>query len=286
MTCKGCFTLREIIQYSSSRLKDVSESPYLDAQLLLAFSMGCSRTNLMAKILSDVIDLSIVQHFNTLIEKRLDGYPIAYLIGYKEFYGRLFFVDTRVLIPRPETEILVETVLKYVENHSNVKIIREVGFGSGAISLTLACELENKHIIASDISDEAYAVFYQNQKELSSFFSSSVEAFTGNLWDDSRSADILVSNLPYLTSEECRERRLEGWREPMLALNGERIPGDRGLGLIYELIKSAQSRVKAIFLEASEEQVPFIRKALHDANFSFVRTELDLSQRIRVVWAI
>ncbi|NIZ40793.1 peptide chain release factor N(5)-glutamine methyltransferase [Entomospira entomophila] len=277
--------IRAILVMAAEELESISETAMLDAQLLLAKSLGCTRTVLMARDYKEPIDRKVLTVFKGLMKLRTSGYPIAYILGYKEFYGRLFFVDERVLIPRADTEILVETVLKYVEKNE-VQTIREVGFGSGAISLTLACELENKAIIASDVSAEAYEVFQKNREYLSGQLKSDVTVFVGNLWDDQKETDVLVANLPYLTADECIERREQRWQEPMLALNGEVQSGDRGLGLIYTLIQRAKGRVQAIFLEASSEQMHYLAQALHQAEFRYIKIEQDLAGQDRVIWAI
>ncbi|NIZ46733.1 peptide chain release factor N(5)-glutamine methyltransferase [Entomospira nematocerorum] len=277
--------IRAILVMAAEELEAISDTAMLDAQLLLAKSLGCTRTVLLARDYKDPIDRKVMTVFKGLIKLRTSGYPIAYILGYKEFYGRLFFVDERVLIPRADTEILIETVLNYLQKHT-AQIIREIGFGSGAISLTLACELAGKTIIASDVSADAYEVFQKNKEYLSSQMKSDVHAFVGYLWEDQQDADILVANLPYLTTDECIERQEQRWQEPMLALNGEVHSGDRGLGLIYELIKSAKGRIQAIFLEASSEQMHYLAQALYQAEFRYIKIEQDLAGQDRVIWAI
>ncbi|NIZ18812.1 peptide chain release factor N(5)-glutamine methyltransferase [Entomospira culicis] len=281
---KDDYVIGTLLESARLALAPISESPLLDAQLLLARSMGCSRTALLANDPHGLVSDAIYAQFQEFLEKRLAGYPVAYLLGYKEFYGRNFYVDERVLIPRPDTEILVEAVIQYAQTHA-VQRIREVGFGSGAIALTLACELEHKMIIASDVSADAYAVFAKNHTNLKASLRSEVHFFVGNLWDDGGDADILVSNLPYLTRAETQERMELLWREPALALDGEVEVGDGGLGLIYQLIEQAKGRVQALFLEASSEQMPHLAQALRQANFPNIFIEKDLAGSARVIWA-
>ena len=202
---KGVHSIQEMVREGAERLSGVSDTPLLDAQLLFRHLSGFTPSNLVARSQEPSSDWRT--EFEVLLTRRCAGEPVAYIIGKKEFYGLDFFVDSRVLIPRPETELLVELALLQTERLEDGFSLLDIGTGSGCIAITLAVELQKRGrrctIGASDVSASALAVARENASrhgvlELISFRE-------GNLldpWDDVY--DIVVSNPPYIARGDSR----------------------------------------------------------------------------------
>lgn len=181
------------------------DSPKLDAQLIVAHSIGRDRSWVIAHI-EDEFDRNAADQF---LARRLDREPLAYITGIKEFYGRQFYVDERVLVPRPETESLVTRILLWIPEGraSNVSIL-DVGTGSGCIGISLALERPTCSVTAVDIEPSALEVASENAR----FYEADVEFLESDLFAavKGRAFDIVVSNPPYVShldevSPEVRE---------------------------------------------------------------------------------
>ena len=177
-----------------------------------------------------------------LLKRRESNEPLAYILGYKEFYGLRFFVDKRVLIPRPETEDLVDQVLKFVEdNYPGMQIkIADVGTGSGCIAVTLAVCLPEAKIFATDINQDALGLAKKNAKYHQ--VEDKIIFLEGDLLSPlSESVDIIVANLPYIKSAGIKklDPQISKW-EPKIALDG----GSDGLKLYRFLFKQAEKVLK------------------------------------------
>lgn len=237
----------------------------LDAELILCHMLGVDRAWLIAHG-NDSLTLAALsqkggerrgglkEYGEKLLRRRLNREPLAYLFGVKEFYGREFIVNKNVLVPRPETEALVELAKKY---HLTGSIL-DVGTGSGAIGLTLALELNDASITVSDISPEALEVAQKNAKKLKitdvEFVECDLlEAFmpSSNSQLPVATFDAIVANLPYV--DKTWKRSPETKHEPRIALFAD----DGGLELIFQLIKQAKNILKAggyLLLEADPDQ--------------------------------
>lgn len=242
-------------------------SARLDAEVLLCHILGVDRTYLVAHA-DDSLARTALSHKNgvhpggvklygeQLVLKRLQRQPIAYLIGHKEFYGREFIVNKNVLIPRPETETLVELAKK----HNLTGRLIDIGTGSGALGLTLWHELDNITLTLSDISPEALEVAKKNAKKLGVKALTMQESDLLEHWVDLTPAelfDIIVANLPYV--DRLWERSPETEHEPHQALFAD----DGGLALIYELLEQIPGLLRQnghVLLEADPEQHPAIIK--------------------------
>ncbi len=172
-------------------------------------------------------------HYGRYLHERLQGKPTQYITRQQEFYGRKFRVTPAVLIPRPETELLVETVLKHLGKASNAVVI-DVGAGSGAVAVTLALE-SSAHVVATDISGRALAIAAANAQQLSArvqFFEADLLSVFGDAC-----ADVIVSNPPYVAESDrsTLQREVREW-EPGLAL----FAGDEGLDVYRRLIPEAR----------------------------------------------
>lgn len=228
-------TVTQLLQQAIPQLDEAGvESPRLDAELLLAQVLGRTRGWLWAYGEQEVTSEQ-EQTFRTLVQRRRGREPLAYLLGEWEFYGRPFFVTPDVLIPRPETELLVEAVLEWAGEHAARRII-DVGTGSGAIAVTLAAELPGPEIVAIDLSPTALAIAQRNAER--NGVAGRITWLQGDLLQPAYDADLppvdaIVANLPYIAEEEMAALMPEVRdHEPRLALQADA----RGLALIHRLI--------------------------------------------------
>lgn len=176
-------------------------TPGLDAEVLLAFSVGEERPFLYAHPMKEVSGVEL-DRFRSLVARRIKGEPVAYITGKKEFWSMVFEVTTDVLIPRPDTEILVEEILKLSGQEREMKIrILEIGTGSGAISVALASELKNASITATDFSPNALAVAERNA--VNHKVGEKISFLCGDMFEPVEGKfDIIVSNPPYISERE------------------------------------------------------------------------------------
>ncbi|OQY94542.1 MAG: protein-(glutamine-N5) methyltransferase, release factor-specific [Chloroflexi bacterium UTCFX4] len=237
-------------------------SARLEAEILLAHTLNISRALLLAR-LGDAIAGKDAAQFAGMVARRAQGEPLAYIVGHQEFYGLDFYVDRRVLIPRHETEHVVESALLAIKKIPHPEpIIVDVGTGSGAIALALARNTSRTKIIATDISPDALAVAKLNAARL--HLTERVEFCQTDLLDGiATPIDILTANLPYIPLEREAQLPREIRRyEPRLAL----VAGLDGLSVIRRLLKQLEShmaRASFIFLEISEEQGDAARKLVN-----------------------
>ncbi len=264
--------------------RNITDTYDLDARLMLEKATALDHVHL---ILEDTRDLSIPEltALNHFLEQRLSHKPMAYILGTKEFFGRPFKVDEHTLIPRPDTETLVETVLLYCKGKSKSQIepIIDVCTGTGAIGITLALELDSE-VTLCDISKEALHVADLNAKALIGSPLSLVQ--TNLLSTITRKYAIIVSNPPYLTTAWCDEVSKEVAWEPRLALDGL---GPDGLDLIRALVaQSAKCLIDrgALFLECDYRQTKAVASIMESHNFKDVTIVKDLAGHERVVWGV
>jgi release factor glutamine methyltransferase len=203
--------------------------PRLTAELLLCHAVHCERTYLYAHPEQDLREVEWI-HYGRWLHERMQGKPLQYITRTQEFYGRPFRVSPSVLIPRPETEILVETVLK---RRPGARSIVDVGAGSGAITITLALETQAR-VVATDISLPALEVAASNAAALNARASFIAADLLSVIAD--ASVDVVVSNPPYVAvgERESMQREVRDW-EPHVAL----FAGDAGLDIYRRLIPEA-----------------------------------------------
>ncbi len=264
--------IRELLSWAEKLFRQTNiPSSRLDSEILLAHVLGVDRTWLITHD-DEQIDNLAMEKFKQLVAHRAKREPIAYLIGKKEFYGRTFFVNQHVLIPRPETESIID-VVKYLSIPAGSTVI-DVGTGSGIVGLTVGLEIADlKKVIASDISIEALRVAKQNFDSLkpptaTDFIHSNLLYF----WDETSHTkpDLIVSNLPYV--DRSWQTSPEVKHEPALALYAD----VGGLELIYRLIKQASSALKKngfLVLEADPEQHQSIIIFAKEHDFTLVLIE-------------
>jgi release factor glutamine methyltransferase len=215
--------------------------PRLEAEVLLAFAWGRSRTDLLIFSEEEVPD-QVSKMFYDLLERRCQGIPIAYLTGEKEFMSLPFAVSPAVLIPRPETELLVEEVLAFLSQREQepYHLIADVGTGSGAVAVSLAFYDQRARLVATDISESALEIAAANARQNGVL--ERVEFLQGELLSplldrgERGTGTAVAANLPYIPTAEIAGLPLDVRCEPLLALDG----GDDGLELYRRLIPQAQ----------------------------------------------
>jgi release factor glutamine methyltransferase len=232
------------------------DTPLLDAELLLGHVLGLTRAQIHAHP-DRRLDAAELDSYRELVERRRQHEPVAYIIGHKEFYGLDFYVDRRVLIPRPETELLVEKGLEIGQAASHPLTVADVGTGCGAIAISLAVHLPQAIIYALDASPEALEVASLNC--CSHGLERRVHLLQGYLLSPlSEPVDLIVANLPYVSWAEWGQlpRTITAY-EPRSALDG----GPDGLDAIRRLLTQAQSHLKPqakILLEIGAKQGPAV----------------------------
>ena len=211
-----------------------------DARLLLQAALGVNRAYLAAHHEQFLNSLQAAA-FEELVQRRSAGEPIAYILGEREFYGLNFKITPAVLIPRPETELLVELALERIPESQSCKVL-ELGTGSGNIALALARHRPLVRITAADCSEEALAVARQNAEQLLGAESRSI-VFKKSDWFDALNGetyDLIISNPPYVASDDAHLRKSDVRFEPKQALNG----GAGGLDCIHQIIQGAPARLR------------------------------------------
>jgi len=259
---------------------NISDSPQLDAELLLAHVLGRNRHELRGKGDQALSDLEST-HFNSLITRRQQGEPIAYLIGHQEFYLDSFVVTPAVLIPRPETELLIDIVKSQADPTSPLDLL-DLGTGSGAIGLTLAGLFGNAKITMTDVSIEALEVAKLNAKRLQR--ESQITLLHGAWFACVASTsryDFILANPPYLQDNDPHAEAAVLAYEPKLALSA----GPSGLEALTHIIDMAPRFLKPngqLWLEHGINQAAAVRDCLTERGFSQVRSLRDLAQIERV----
>ncbi len=275
-------TLREALLWGSQTLNQHGiDDPRLDAELLLAHCLGLTRTQLYAN-LQQALSPTGLASYRQLIERRARHEPVAYIVGYKEFYGLDFHVDRRVLIPRPETELLVERAIGLASGIRDRDyglgvdslILADVGTGSGAVAVSLAVNLPQAMVYAIDASAEALEVAAINCCRHA--VEDRVHLLQGDLLDPlPMPVNLIVANLPYVTEKELAELQPEiRCYEPLSALDG----GPDGLSYIRHLLAQAEGYLKpggAILLEIGARQGEAV---LDLARCHFPKADIELCQ--------
>lgn len=240
-----------------------AETSPREASTLLAFVLGLDEARLITRD-QDRVASAEVEHFRRLVRRRVAGEPVAYLTGTKGFYGRDFKVDERVLIPRPETEHLVEAALAL--DLPDAPRIVDIGTGSGAIAVTLACERADAEVIATDLDAGALLLARENARSLG--VEDRVHFLRGDLASGLRlgEIDLLVSNPPYIATgigTKISREVLEF--EPHLALFA---PG-RGRGLIRRLLASAEALRPGThtLIEIGYDQGEWLRRSVENSEY-------------------
>ncbi len=234
--------IAETLKLASAALRDASvPNDLLDAQTLLAHALVCDRTHLIVHYNQELSQTQL-ENYDKLIARRAAGEPLQYITGHQEFFGLDFEVTPAVLIPRPETEIIIEETIRLAQPKHQPLIV-DVGTGSGCIAVTLARELSGAQVVATDISAEALAVALHNAKR--NGVAERVQFICADLLNDLPAepfADFIISNPPYVAAHEIStlQREVRDW-EPHLALTDH---GD-GLSFYRRLLQDTPPRLQA-----------------------------------------
>jgi release factor glutamine methyltransferase len=289
-------TIREALANGRADLKSAGiESSSLDVSLLLAHVLNTTRTALLAKGTDTFADNALAA-FRALIKRRLNGECAAYILGKKEFMGLEFLVNPSVLVPRPETETLVDTAIAVLtdainkdETAGSIRIL-DLCTGSGAIAVSIKSKLPQVKVCAADICAQALETAKTNAARL--LPPDSVKFYQGDLFVSDLFAtlplsqfSVIVSNPPYIPTEEIKTLAAEVQNEPRLALDG----GDTGLEIIERIIEGAPEflrRSGTLLLEADPRQMENIAVLLERKGFKDVKLYRDLSGHERVISGI
>lgn len=259
----------------------ISETPLLEASLLLSFVTNLTREQLYTHY-EEELDPHQIASFHKALSFRLDHTPIAYIIGKKEFYAREFLVTPDVLIPRGDTEVLVETALSILEKIDGEKSVLDLCTGSGCIGITIALEHKEAKVTLSDISSKALHVAHINSISLDSPITEFVES---NLFDafDGRLFTLIVSNPPYIAPSWYRELSKDVLHEPSLALLDE---SEDGLSLIKSIISISKGHLHkegSLVIECDYRQIEAVMKEFTFQGFNEVTYYTDLGNKRRLV---
>jgi release factor glutamine methyltransferase len=272
-------TITTALRWATSQLTPTSPTARLDAELLLAHVLGWNRSTLLAERTTPLSQPAIEQ-FGDLISRRANREPVAYLIGQREFYGLSFMVDRRVLIPRPETELLVDLALERLRSLDGSPRILDLCTGSGCIAIAIAHQLPNVHVHASDLSADALSIAQLNVVRYE--LTGRITFHHGDLFAPlDGQFDLIVSNPPYTILSEIELGVYQ--YEPHLALDG----GAAGLDLYQRILAQAPTYLASggsLLLEIGASQAASI-VALAEASWVAPAIEVhrDLAGHDRVV---
>lgn len=281
-------TISESLQWGYKNLRKKSASAGLDAEVLLAFVLNKNKEFLYT-FPERKLSKQQLKKFKKIISQKIRGVPVAYLVGHKEFYGLDFIVNKNVLIPRPETELIVDEVLKKIITNSNKNILIDIGTGSGCIPVAISQHIKNNRgknlFFATDTSSSALKIARRNARR----HQVKIHLLKGNIlqpfikqWKSSATTSLIITaNLPYLTTEQMKEKTIKF--EPRQALHG----GKDGLDLYLKLlqqIKKMNPPTADIFLEIDPAQSKkissLIKKILPKTR---VEIKKDLARKDRLV---
>ncbi len=273
-------TLQQGLEQTKARLESISDSAALDAQVLLAHVTGQPRSWILAH---PEIPLTPVQEskLEAALTELSEGIPLPYVVGHWEFFGLDFEVTPDVLIPRPETELLVETALPWLEHRTDARSAIDVGTGSGCIAISLATRIHGLKLTATDISPHALEVARRNAEKFS--VADQIEFICCDLLPPkSQSYDLIVANLPYIPTKTMETLPIYS-REPTLALDG----GSDGLDLVRRLITLAPGYLSPgglMLLEIESSQGMSALSLAYDTfSHASIHLHRDLADRDRLI---
>ncbi|MCD6508292.1 peptide chain release factor N(5)-glutamine methyltransferase [Candidatus Poribacteria bacterium] len=278
---KRIWRVMELVEWTTGYFKRHGiETARLDAELLLAHALQCSRLDLYLNFNAPVSQ-GHLDIYRDLIVKRAQRMPVAYLTGVKEFMGIPFRVDRRTLIPRPETELLVEEIARRLKDEKPGEIL-DVGTGCGAIAISLAKFLPEWRVVATDVSEGAIELACQNAEAIGV----EVDFKIGDMFEpvDGMRFDCIVSNPPYIPSDQISNLQPEIGYEPREALDG----GRDGLEVIRRLILNSTRHIHPgglIGIEIGFDQAQKAIKLMEEAGYADVEVIRDYSGIERILIA-
>jgi release factor glutamine methyltransferase len=273
-------TVLELLQRTTEFFqKHGVESPRLNAEHLLAHTLKRKRIELYLEFERELTEAELAP-LRDLVRRRGQGEPLQHLLGTVEFAGQTFLCDKRALVPRPETEQLVDLLQSKIENRKS-KIL-DVGTGSGVIALSLAAKFPEAEITATDISEDALNLARENAERLG--LTSRVEFLKRDqLADVTRVYDVIVANLPYVAETDRGTLSREVLHDPHVALFG----GERGDEMMRRLIEDAPARLAPgglIALEFGLGQADDLAALMAEKNYHDIKTDRDYAGVIRFLF--
>jgi release factor glutamine methyltransferase len=281
----GTWTTLAVLDWTAKRFSDAGiSSARLEAQLLLAHVLGCSRVQLYTGFDKPLADAELTG-YRELIRRRLGGEPVAYLLGEHEFWGLPFHVEPSVLVPRPDTETVIEVGRSTRADRAAPCRVLDLCTGSGAIAISLAKELPAARVVATDISEAAVVLAKKNV--VRNGMADRIDVRTGDLWDvvAGETFDLIASNPPYIASAIIPTLSAEVRCEPAIALDG----GADGLSFYDRICAGARSHLVpggALVVEHGYDQADAVRERFEAAGFSSIKLVHDLGKNPRVTWGI
>ena len=271
-----------LIRSGTKKLSSISNVPRLEAEVLLSHLLDIKPI----KFHTDDIDIDskVMNKFKTMIESRFRGMPLAYLTGQKEFWSMNFFINQSVLVPRPETELLIENAIEIFKNHESPKIL-ELGTGSGIISIVLQKELSNPDITAVDISEEALNIAKMNaEKHEISDIRFVVSDWFSEIMNEK--FDLIISNPPYVDRSKLSNEELFGIdMEPEIALYSQ----NDGRSDLEFIIKKSPDYLKDggwLILEHGYDQSSFCVSEMKTAGYSRINNSKDIQNITRTTFGM
>lgn len=269
------------IRNARALFESVSDSPGLDAELLLAECLQKPRSYLYSWP-EEMLSESTWFKFQKLVRQRMQPTPVAYLLGYREFYSLNFKTASAALIPRPETELLVEMALRLCEEVKNPRIV-EMGTGTGAISIALLKQRADIDLITTDISTDCLKLAQQNA-ELHGVKLNCIESNWYQSLGDQAVFDLIISNPPYIAANDPYLKQGDLPAEPALALT----PGPTGLEAIEQIVCGAADYLKRggyLAFEHGHDQAAEVSTLLEQVGFKKIHNERDFSGLPRLSYA-
>jgi release factor glutamine methyltransferase len=276
-------TVLDVLQSTTAYFQKRNiDSPRLNAEHLLAHVLVQKRMELYLDFERRLRESELAP-LRELVKRRGLGEPLQHLLGTVEFCGRSFRCDKRALVPRPETEQLVELLISHLKSEISYSRVVDVGTGSGVIALTLAAEFPKAEVVAADISEDALMLARENAERLD--LADRVRFLRSNLLESVQpDVDLIVANLPYVSTEDRRNLSREVLHDPEVAL----FAGARGDELVRQLIAQAPSWLRAegmLAMEIGIGQSEALVAALAEKNYRDISTEKDYSGVIRFLFA-
>lgn len=279
------WTIESLLKWAADdfRAKGI-DSPRLDAEVLLGWATGKTRIQLVIESKSELNGEGLAR-FREAVKRRRTHEPVAYVLGQREFFGRVFKVDKRVLVPRPDTEALVEVVLERTRHLSMCMRALDLCTGSGCVGITLARERPTTQIVMTDVSADALTVARENALRLGAY---NLASFQGDLFaalNPNLRFDVIASNPPYIASAEIPTLMADVRDfEPKLALDG----GRDGLDLVRRIVKEAPAHLEKngiVALEIGYDEAERTRAIFSEHGFADIETKRDYGKIERVVSA-
>jgi release factor glutamine methyltransferase len=276
------WTIEAVLRWAADDFRGRGiDAPRLDAELLLAFALGSTRIQLFVDS-KRPLEAAELARFRELVKRRRAREPIAYILGQREFYGRPFRVDRRVLVPRPDTEVLVTAALARTRHLSMSMRALDLCTGSGCVAVTLGRERPTSSLFAVDLSADALAVARENALRLGAYNVAFVQGDLFAALAPGARFDLVTANAPYIPSAEIATLQPEVREfEPRLALDG----GDDGLELVRRIVDAAPSFLRrggALALEVGMGEAPAVAQRM-TATFGAIEIHRDYAGIERVV---